>query len=517
MNETDRSPDADESTPTDTLSRRTVISAAAGTGALSLGAGTIAGSVGAQEASEGIPTPWLEVDGNLVKDPQGNTVTLRGVNIADPRRMNEDVSGRGKSAAQAVDYLTNEAKGWYSRLIRIPCQPWDIAGLPSPWSAHHYDDVDPEGYVDREDGVGYYEPPTMTQAQLETYLEEHLDPVVESCRRNGVYCIVDFHRHWGGGELEWADPDTGEPNQGLDDEVRLFWETVAPRYAEASHVLYEVYNEPTEPGMWGDPTEKDWVADRWQWWKDMAQPWVDIIREHAPRNLVLIGSPSWTQSPEGALVEPFEGENLAYTYHIYPKHEASKQQAWDGPGPNGDGTKKIYEEYPLFVTEWGWSASDLGTDIISSYADPMAEWLESSDAIHWQAWNFDAGWASEISVRPAFDGECTDPPCEWEVVPHEDSMGNYVKDLLAEHKDDGVPAGEGTGETISIGEYEARDPDGDGLYDDVDGDGQTTHADVDAFYEHLEADGVRDNPDAFDFDGNGRVGFSDVLDLLRRI
>ncbi|SEQ73351.1 Regulation of enolase protein 1, concanavalin A-like superfamily [Natrinema salaciae] len=61
------------------------------------------------------------------------------------------------------------------------------------------------------------------------------------------------------------------------------------------------------------------------------------------------------------------------------------------------------------------------------------------------------------------------------------------------------------------------DPDGDGLYDDVDGDGQTTHADVDAFYDHLETDGVQDNPDAFDFDENGRIGFTDVLELLRQI
>ncbi|SEQ73389.1 hypothetical protein [Natrinema salaciae] len=70
-----------------------------------------------------------------------------------------------------------------------------------------------------------------------------------------------------------------------------------------------------------------------------------------------------------------------------------------------------------------------------------------------------------------------------------------------------------------IGDNDGRptDSDGDGLYDDVDGDGQLTHADVDAFYDHLEADGVQDNPDVFDFDGNGRIGFADVLDLLRRI
>ncbi|WP_226482096.1 hypothetical protein [Natrinema amylolyticum] len=68
-----------------------------------------------------------------------------------------------------------------------------------------------------------------------------------------------------------------------------------------------------------------------------------------------------------------------------------------------------------------------------------------------------------------------------------------------------------------MGRWRSRDADGDGLYEDVTGDGETTHEDVDAFFETLEADGVRDNPDAFDFDENGRVGFADVLELLRDV
>lgn len=62
-----------------------------------------------------------------------------------------------------------------------------------------------------------------------------------------------------------------------------------------------------------------------------------------------------------------------------------------------------------------------------------------------------------------------------------------------------------------------QDTTGDGLYDDVTGDGETTHDDVTAFFEHLEDDPIQDNPEAYDFADNGKLGFSDVIDLLRRV
>jgi len=131
---------------------------------------------------------------------------------------------------------------------------------------------------------------------------------------------VDFHRHWHTEDstLRWDDP-------ALAEEVRLFWETVAPRYADRTHVLYEVYNEPTEPGMRADPRESGAAAELWWNWNAVAQPWVDTIREHAPETPILIGSPTWSQSPEGVYVERFDGENLAYTYHIYAGHEVSRE------------------------------------------------------------------------------------------------------------------------------------------------------------------------------------------------
>lgn len=59
-----------------------------------------------------------------------------------------------------------------------------------------------------------------------------------------------------------------------------------------------------------------------------------------------------------------------------------------------------------------------------------------------------------------------------------------------------------------------RDPDGDGRYEDVDGDGDTDTDDVLTYYRHRREGVVRDQPDAFDFDGDGVAGaVSDALAL----
>ncbi|GAB3040618.1 hypothetical protein GCM10025298_32560 [Natronobiforma cellulositropha] len=387
-------------------------------------------------ASAGIPTPRLHVDGNLVKDPDGNTVVLRGLNMADPKRLNVTAPARGKNAEQVVDFLTDESQGWYPRIIRVPAQPTDI------------------GEHEPGHSGGPPEPVAFTEAELLEYLETHYDPVVEQLRQRGVYMIVDFHRHWEG--LEWDTP-------ALSDEVELFWDVVAERYADRDHVLFEVYNEPTEPGMWGDPTEMEGVAETWREWKETAQPWVDTIREHAD-NIVLIGSPSWTQSPEGVYIEPFDGENLAYTYHIYAGHPVSGDQAWAEAAGNGEGTDGIYEEVPLFVTEFGWETNNVSHQVLqgqtSDFADPFFEWLESSDGIHWTAWCADPVWRPVMFSRP-FIGEdpanpedvdsighvyedpipehCPNLPCEWELLGGEHYAGEYVKAFLEEYKDEDLP------------------------------------------------------------------------------
>ncbi|UPM44413.1 cellulase family glycosylhydrolase [Halocatena salina] len=411
----------------DTLSRRDILKSTVAAGALAAGVGT--GVVDTTRAAV-VSTPPLHVDGNLVKDPDGQTVTLRGINIADPKRINVTASARGKTAEQVVTMLTDTERDWHSRAIRIPVQPVDIG--------------------EHEPGQGP-PPVAFSREQLETYLTNHLDPLIEHCLSRGTYAIVDYHRHR---DIQWTDT-------ALHEEVELFWDTVAPRYADEPHVMYELYNEPQEPGMWGDPTQSSNWADVWRDWKSTAQPWVDLIRSHAADNLVLIGSPSWTQSPEGALVEPFDGSNLAYTYHIYPGHSVSAESChcWDDATTNGEGVAQVYEEYPLFVTEFGWERNGGqfigGTD---TFGTAFLDWLEQSDAIHWTAWCGDPVWRPVLFDLPFHDGSwedaignpyeeeiptvCPELPCDWSLATGDGHMGDDVKDTLYElrnHRPPTVP------------------------------------------------------------------------------
>ncbi|AWB27773.1 fibronectin type III domain-containing protein [Halococcoides cellulosivorans] len=420
--------------------RRDFLKKTVGAGVAAAG---LTGAVGTA-AAEGFNTPWLHRDGNLVKDPMGNEVVLRGVNIGDPKRLNVTASARGKTAEQVVRAATDESDGWHSRFIRIPVQPWDVAELPPVPMAWGMDDP-PAEFVKVGEEQGYYEPPLFTADELETYIETHLKPVVQACIDNDVYCIVDYHRHWGDGELAWAEGDEygnpKGPNPGLDEEVRTFWDTVAPHFADVPNVLFELYNEPTKPG-WGP---EDVI---WNGWRSVAQPWVDIIREHAPRNMILIGNPRWSRMVWGIKYGEFDGDNLGYTYHAYPGHAVTDFD---------DDTGNAWEQAPLFVTEWGYSEGRCkwicGND--QRFGTPFKEWA-SERPIHWTAWCFDPVWLPNMVERD-FDTDsaqdaignpyggtipefCTDLPCDWRVLGQD---GNYagvlVKDWLTEVREDSVP------------------------------------------------------------------------------
>lgn len=57
------------------------------------------------------------------------------------------------------------------------------------------------------------------------------------------------------------------------------------------------------------------------------------------------------------------------------------------------------------------------------------------------------------------------------------------------------------------------DPDGDGLYEDVNGDGSFTILDVQALYANLGSEEVQNNVERFDFNGDGKVDLNDVQAL----
>ena len=286
----------------------------------------LAGLLLPARVAQAINTPWLHTSGRFIQDPNGNNVVLRGVSLVDV----SVADSRTRNARQQIDMATDEASGWYARVVRLPVHPEAIDGQPA-WNAGP-----------------------------DAYFNNHLNPAVQECVARQIYCIIDWHYI------------SDYTSSAIDTSTRNFWSYVAPKYANTPNVIFELFNEPVNP-------------DNWDTWKATAQPWVNLIRSYAPNNLILIGGPRWSQNLSSAASSPFTGSNLVYVAHIYPEHGG--QSTWDSWFGNAANSA------PFFVTEWGWqqggSTPTNGTQ--SGYGVSFSNYLESK-GLSWTAWVFDMYW-----------------------------------------------------------------------------------------------------------------------------
>ncbi|WP_207586755.1 fibronectin type III domain-containing protein [Halomontanus rarus] len=80
-----------------------------------------------------------------------------------------------------------------------------------------------------------------------------------------------------------------------------------------------------------------------------------------------------------------------------------------------------------------------------------------------------------------------------------------------------APAGTGGDEPPAVDGTTPQDTTGDGLSNDMTGSGSTTTTDVNVFFEHVDDPAVTEYPKYYDFDGNGRVSVTDVVELFESL
>ncbi|WP_159077060.1 cellulase family glycosylhydrolase [Halococcoides cellulosivorans] len=606
------------------------------TGALAVGGGLTGPASALSFAEPGIESfaPLdVDADNRIVRRDTGEVFKIRGLTVPDPKRVAITEHLRGKTFEQMVSLVTSNGNGWHPRVIRIPVQPIDIGEHPNGNTGPTWGEFAPEVVEDESNEFMYEDrrlqrppqPPAFTEEQLDTYLDEYLDPAVEHCRERGVYCIVDFHRHWheqppgdgrgsgptgmgpeGDAEAEnhlaydseytnyWAynafygtdhpaswlavdqrfrnNMDDGyvsermvesgdtpytqwQVNEALRDEALMFWHVVADRYGEMDHVIFEPYNEPAAPGILG-PVEEYGAYKVVPLWKtfvdDFVTPLIDTIREHAPDTHIMMGTPGWCQGAQGVHWQAFPDDNVSITYHNHPGHGVSKEQNWlnekcIGKGCWEDhetqGLQEAMDVHPVAVTEFGWQNEEYTEDelgmfdvdlsywlegTVESYGRPFVEAMESDDRISWVAWGADVRWLPTMfrrdftinegdfeltdgswydTPREEYPVNCEELPCSWTLW-EAPNMGQFVKDTLAEHEDDRVPF---------PSEFGPTDPDGDGLYEDVNGNGKMDFPDVNELFRGVESPSMQYNAQKFDFDDDEILDLQDVLALFEMV
>jgi hypothetical protein len=213
--------------------------------------------------------PALQVDGNRLLAPDGQTVVLRGLMPPDPARLRAD------RRFDRAFFEGIAATG--VNAVRIP--------------------IHPERWVRDPD-----------------YLWRYLDPVVTWTGELGLYVILDWHYigniATGAGENM---PDIEQEPVAL---TLDFWRQVASRYASAPHALFEIWNEPAEIEA---PV-----------WRSHAEQIIATIRATGARQVVIVGGTDWSRDLSDFRAAPLSDDQVAYAAHIYPAHSAAMWDFWFG-------------------------------------------------------------------------------------------------------------------------------------------------------------------------------------------
>jgi len=194
--------------------------------------------------------------------------------------------------------------------------------------------------------------------------------VIDAAVANGIYVIVDWHQHH-------AFPAEGE----------RFMTAIARKYGHLPNLIYEDWNEPLRDGV-------EWSRD--------VKPYhlrvLGAIRAIDPDNLMIAGSPSWSQDVDEAARDPLPFTNVAYTLHYYAgthgQELRDKADAARGAG------------LALMVTEFGVVDATGDGPIAHAESERWWEWDEAHD-IGWLAWSIGDRDESSAALKPGT------PPAGW--------------------------------------------------------------------------------------------------------
>lgn len=198
----------------------------------------------------------------------------------------------------------------------------------SPWEGAAFYEPEVVGYL--KDGWGV----TWVRAALGVegeggYIEEpeanleRVQRVLDAAIRAGIYVVVDWHSHRA---------------EDYETEAVEFFGKIARTYGHQANLIYEIYNE---------PIESDWQTQI----KPYAETVIGAIRQWDRDNLIVVGTPQWSQDVDVASADPITGyDNIAYSLHFYAgSHGEELREKARVAMRNG---------IALMVTEWGTVSAD---------------------------------------------------------------------------------------------------------------------------------------------------------------
>ena len=165
---------------------------------------------------------------------------------------------------------------------------------------------------------------------------------VDAAIAEDIYVILDWHILGG---------DTADPMHDAD-EAAAFFAEAAQRYRDTPNVIFELCNEPNGNITWAKNV------------KPYAERIGGVIREIAPRHVMIVGTTTWSQDVDIAAADMLDFDNVMYACHFYAgTHGQWLRDKIDRANAMGAA---------VFVSEWG--ASDASGNG-GPFPEQTREWL----------------------------------------------------------------------------------------------------------------------------------------------
>ncbi|WP_416147406.1 carbohydrate-binding domain-containing protein [Salipaludibacillus sp. HK11] len=292
----------------------------------------------AVKPSVGGPLQLIEYnDQTTLGDQHGNPIQLRGMSTHGLHWFGEIVNDNAFKA------LAND---WDSNMIRLAM------------------------YV----GEGGY----AEDSEVKELVYEGIDLALD----NDMYVVVDWHVH-----------APGDPRADVYEGAYDFFEELADHYKkhpQFGNIIWELANEPSPNNNGGPGITND--DEGWQAVKEYAEPIAAMLNEKGD-NIILVGSPNWSQRPDLAADDPLDADNVMYSVHFYTgTHEPADESYPEGTLPEERDNVMSNARYALengvglFATEWGTSQAN-GDG--GPYLDEADIWLGflNENNISWANWS----------------------------------------------------------------------------------------------------------------------------------
>jgi len=327
-----------------------------------------AGAAGAQ------PDAFLRVDGERIADARGREVLLRGMGLGGWMLQEGYMLGIKKEGTQhsirarIEDLVGKEATERFYRL----------------WRENHMTKAD----VDRLAASGFnsirlpmhYNLFTLPVEEepakgSDTWLAagfEMTDRLLDWCRVNRVYLILDLHAAPGGQgkDANISDYDPAKPSLWESEENRrktvALWRKLAERYANEPWIGgYDILNEPNWTFEGKDRNGKEDLSNAPIW--DLYRQITKAIREVDTRHIIIVEGNGWGNNYNG-FPGPWD-PNLVMSFHKYwnPNTEAAiapflalraKYRVPVWLGESGENTNEWFRECVSLVEKhrvgWAW-------------------------------------------------------------------------------------------------------------------------------------------------------------------